>query len=68
MHQNYNPVKKLFLSNFISNFLVEVLDCVVLFQRVQFCEDGFVFLQLEDGNKLLLLLASAAGFLLDFTG
>ena len=39
----------------------KVLDWVVVFQRVQFCEDRFVFLQLEDENELLILLDSAAG-------
>ena len=39
----------------------KVLDWVVVYQRVQFCEDRFVILQLEDENELLLLLDSAAG-------
>ena len=39
----------------------KVLDWVVVYQRVQFCEDRFVTLQLEDENELLLLLDSAAG-------
>ena len=39
----------------------KVLDWVVVYQRVQFCENRFVILQLEDENELLLLLDSAAG-------
>ena len=39
----------------------KVLDWVVVYQRVQFCEDRFVILQLEDENELLLLLDSAGG-------
>ena len=39
----------------------KVLDWVVVYQWVQFCEDRFVILQLEDENELLLLLDSAAG-------
>ena len=39
----------------------KVLDWVVVYQRVQFCEDRFFILQLEDENELLLLLDSAAG-------
>ena len=39
----------------------KVLDWVVVFQRIQFCEDRFVILQLEDEHELVFLLDSAAG-------
>ena len=39
----------------------KVRHWVVVFQRVQFCEDIFVILQLKDENELLLLLDSKAG-------
>ena len=39
----------------------KVLDWVVVFQQVQFCEDRFVILQLEDENEILLLQDSPAG-------
>ena len=39
----------------------KVLDWVVVFQWVQFCEDRFVILQLEEENQLLILLDGSAG-------